>query len=291
MSDFAEPYVLSIHAVDGRPEGIRIAEMDNWPGRAIAFSRFDAGRARSRPEMLQAGVYVLMGTDATGGLQVYIGESDDLRGRLAAHDGSRGKDFWDGAVVLTSPELNKAHVRWLEAELVKLAQASGRAEITNLTDPQPATLSEAEQTRVKSFLARALKLLPLLGVNAFEGSGADPVPGGAIPVSLAKAGASASGLYSSEGLRVLAGSTARMEHVPSMPLYLIAMRNRMVEAGVLAVAGDSYVFTRDHLFTSPSAASGAVMARTSNGQNDWSLADGQPLGSLRATDEPDPPIV
>ena len=290
MAETIEPYVLSIHAVDGRPEGIRIAEMDNWPGRAIAFSRFDTGRARNRPEMLQAGVYVLTGADETGGLQVYIGESDDLRGRLTAHDSSRGKDFWDGAVVLTSPELNKAHVRWLEAELVKLAQASGRAEITNRTDPQPATLSEVEETRVRSFLARALKLLPLLGVDAFEGSGADPVPGGAVPVTLAKAGVTASGLYSSEGVRVLQGSTARIEAVPSAPQYLVSMRARLLESGVLAVSGDQYVFTRDHLFASPSAASAVVMARTSNGQNDWTLADGQPLGSLRASDEPAPPV-
>ena len=286
MSDAAEPYVLSIHARDGRPDGIRIANMDNWSGHAIAFSRFDAARARSRPEMLETGVYVLMGTDDAGGLQVYIGESDALSKRLGNHDGASGKDFWTSAVVLTSPELNKAHARWLEAELVKLAQASGRAAVTNVKEPQPATLTEVEETRVKSFLARALKLLPLLGVDAFEGSGAEPVPGGAIPVSLAKAGASASGLYSSEGMRVLAGSTARIEHVPSTPPYVIAMRNRMLEAGVLAVAGDSYVFTRDHLFTSPSAASGAVMARSSNGHNDWTLADGQPLGSLRASDEP-----
>ena len=287
MSESAEPYVLSIHAMDGRPDGIRIANMDNWSGHAIAFSRFDAARARSRPEMLQAGVYVLMGTDDAGGLQVYIGESDALSKRLGNHDGASGKDFWTSAVVLTSPELNKAHARWLEAELVKLAQASGRADVTNVKDPQPATLTEVEETRVRSFLARALKLLPLLGVDAFEGSAADAVPSGAVPVTLARTGVTASGLYSSEGLRVLAGSQARMDAVPSAPQHLIATRSRLVESGVLEISGDIYVFTRDHLFTSPSAASCVVMARSSNGHEVWLLGDGKPLGSLRLVDERD----
>jgi hypothetical protein len=48
------------------------------------------------------------------------------------------------------------------------------------------------------------------------------------------------------------------------------------------------VFTRDHLFSSPSAASGAVMGRSSNGHADWTLPDGEPLGSLRLGDDTPP---
>jgi len=262
--------------------------MDNWSGQAIAFSRFDAGRARSRPEMSQAGVYVLLGADEVGAAQIYIGESDGLSSRLANHGSSRGKEFWDRAVAVMSPELNKAHARWLEAELVTLARASGRAEIANRTEPQRPNLTEVEETRVRSFLSRALKLLPLLGVDAFEGSGANADAGDAIKVTLARAGAEATGLYSSEGMRVLAGSTARIEAVPSTPASVMAMRGRLVESGVLAEADGKYVFTRDHLFNSPSAASGTLMGRSSNGHFDWVLPDGEPLGSLRLGDEATP---
>jgi len=288
MTDTAEPYVLSILALEGRPEGIRVATMDNWSGQAIAFSRFDAGRARSRPEMSQAGVYVLLGADEVGAAQIYIGESDGLSSRLATHGSSHGKDFWDRAVAVMSPELNKAHARWLEAELVVLARTSGRAEITNRTEPQRPNLTEVEETRVRSFLSRALKLLPLLGVDAFEGSAAEAGSPNAVKVTLARAGVEATGLYSSDGMRVVAGSTARIETVPSIPAYLVAMRERLVESGVLVAEGDRYVFTRDHLFDSPSAASGAVIGRSSNGQSDWLLASGEPLGSLRLEEDTPP---
>ena len=234
------------------------------------------------------GVYVLLGADEVGAAQIYIGESDGLSRRLATHGSSHGKDFWDGAVAVMSPELNKAHARWLEAELVQLARASGRAEITNRTEPQRPNLTEVEETRVRSFLSRALKLLPLLGVDAFEGSGADARASDAVKVTLARAGAEATGLYSSEGMRVLEGSTARIEAVPSIPGSLVALRERLVESGVLTASNGVYVFTRDHLFSSPSAASGAVMGRSSNGHADWTLPDGEPLGSLRLGDDTPP---
>jgi hypothetical protein len=55
----------------------------------------------------------------------------------------------------------------------------------------------------------------------------------------------------------------------------------MVTDGVLAQRGDSYVFTRDHLFASPSMAAIAVMGRSANGWLEWKTDQGQTLDGAR----------
>jgi len=54
-----------------------------------------------------------------------------------------------------------------------------------------------------------------------------------------------------------------------------------VTDGVLALSGDSYVFTRDHLFASPSMAAIAVMGRSANGWLEWKTDQGQTLDGVK----------
>ncbi len=147
----------------------------------------------------------------------------------------------------------------------------------NNTAPPAQRLSEADQARVRTFLARILQMLPLLGVSAFEGTADDPAPASGVSVRLSALGTKATGIYSSEGLRVLAGSRARSDEVESIGDSPRATRRRLRDSGVLQSDGDALVFTRDHLFRSPSGASSALMGRNSNGWTDWTLPDGRRL--------------
>lgn len=65
----------------------------------------------------------------------YIGQSDDVATRLRHHEA--GKDFWTEVVVITSKDLNltSAHVRYLEARLVRLVKAIGRVPLENGNEP------------------------------------------------------------------------------------------------------------------------------------------------------------
>lgn len=70
-------------------------------------------RGRHTSRSTSAGVYVLVGPDPEGHRtdRVYIGEADDIRSRLEAHQ--KAKDFWTHGYVLTTRDdsLHKAHVR------------------------------------------------------------------------------------------------------------------------------------------------------------------------------------
>ena len=78
------------------------------------------------------------------------------------------------------------------------------------------------------------------------------------------------------------GSTARIGNVASIQgTSPERFRQQLVTDGVLAQSGDSYVFTRDYLFTSPSLAACVVMGRSANGWLEWKTDQGQTLDGAK----------
>ena len=63
------------------------------------------------------------------------------------------------------------------------------------------------------------------------------------------------------------------------------MRSQLVTEGVLAEqagnTGALLVFTRDHLFSSPSTAAMVVMGRSANGWIEWKTALGKTLDEIK----------
>ncbi len=49
------------------------------------------------------------------------------------------------------------------------------------------------------------------------------------------------------------------------------LRSKLIEAGIMKPEGDTVVFSKDHLFGSPSTAGMALVGRTIN---DWKTKDG-----------------
>jgi Domain of unknown function (DUF4357) len=49
----------------------------------------------------------------------------------------------------------------------------------------------------------------------------------------------------------------------------------------MAAQGGVYVFTRDHLFASPSMAAVALMGRSANGWAEWKTPQGQTLDEVK----------
>jgi hypothetical protein len=136
----------------------------------LVSSRSDYPRARKRTEYGRPGVYLLTGPPSGNALkdQLYIGEADDVRERVDQH--LKGKDFWTTVIAFTSKDenLNKAHVRYLEARLVQLATKAGRVGVLNGNAPAPPKLSEPDRADMEAYLREMLVILPVLGVVALE---------------------------------------------------------------------------------------------------------------------------
>ena len=95
-------------------------------------------------------------------------------------------------------------------------------------------------------------------------------------------GADGVGEYTSEGFVVLKGSRARVEPVPSSKgTSGQRLRNLLITEGVLATSDGMLVFTRDHLFPSPSSAADVLTGRNANGWVEWKAANGRTLDELK----------
>jgi hypothetical protein len=262
------------------PEGLRIVEKSNWTGQGLVFPRAQFAEARKRPELKRAGVYVLWGPGESGQLpRVYVGEGDAVLPRLDQH--AKQKDFWTHAAVFTSKDqnLNKAHVQYLEARLVALAQDAKRAELDNGNVPQMPALSEADAADAEGFLDNLLLCLRVVGVSLFEKAKADAVR--SRELFLKAKGIEARGVDRPEGFVVRAGSMAVKDEVPSIHGYLSELRRLLVAQGVLEDAGNLYRFTQDYTFNSPSTAAGVLLGRSANGRREWKDAKGRTLKEIQ----------
>ena len=109
------PKTIQIFLPSGEPHGIRIAEITTRIVQVIEVPRSLLAHFLAMEQSSQVGVYVLVGEE-TGDddRRVYVGQSGDLRSRLAQHH--QKKDFWQRALVLISRtnSLTQTHALFLE---------------------------------------------------------------------------------------------------------------------------------------------------------------------------------
>ena len=167
----SDAFTLRIYVPDGDPDGVRIVDRMNWTGKGLVVPRERWIATRLREEFDQSGVYILSGyetgEDGEDQLVLYIGQTDNLRKRIDQHQ--RGKDFWDQATVfVSSAGLNRAHITWLEWALWFQAKGAQRARLDNDNGVSEPQLSESEKADTEAFLKEVLRILPIVGLHAFE---------------------------------------------------------------------------------------------------------------------------
>jgi len=279
---------IKLFLMDADPEGRMICELSNWTGKAYRIPRRKVGACRDREELAATAVYLLFGPpeSASGRPRVYIGETENAFERLKQHVGK--SDFWNEAVVFISKDenLNKAHVKFLEARFHGAAVAAARYAVENENSPARCSISEADQAEMGEFAAYARLLLNTLGfkvmepiVREVEGRGAlDPVD--EIFYVSGAGGAQGTGVRAPDGFVVRKGSFARIESTPSLHAFLVRKRDELVAAGTLRKADGVYEFVGDVLFSSPSTAAAVVMGRNANGRTEWKIASGVTLKAI-----------
>lgn len=284
------PFVIRMLVLDGDPDGVRMLDRSNWTGKAVVFPRSLIEKVRLLPEYKKPGVYFLCSPfSEEEPPTVYIGEGDPVRDRVERHySGKDKKDFWTSAVFFTSSDatLNKVHIQFLEAELVRLAKEAKRVTLDNGNTPQKPSLSAADEAEAAGFLANMLGILPLLGIHAFEKV---PVPEPhEVKLHLSAKGIQGNGYETSSGFVVSKGSTASKKATPSIPKSIVVKREALLGTGVLIEDGDALRFTQDTLFSSPSTAAGVLKAAAANGRDDWKDAKGRSMNELAGLASPSP---
>ncbi len=160
---------VKIFLVHGDPASLRTAEISNWTGKAVAGPRSQLDAVLKREEAGNPGVYFLTGINPdTGKERVYIGEAELVRSRIKGH---LDRDFWKVISFFVSKDenLTKAHIKYLEGELIERTRRAGRYELEN-SNSSGSHLPEADAADMDIFLARMEQLLPILGQDFLKGT-------------------------------------------------------------------------------------------------------------------------
>ena len=182
--------------------------------------------------------------------------------------------------------LTKAHVRFLENRLWQESKIAGRYELENINGSNP-KLPESDREDMEVYLSRIRQMLPVLGSDLLTPIAGAAKPTKAQPDLVCKIKtAIANGRRTEEGFVVFKDSTAVLTVRPSAEAqhpYVVSLRKKLVQLGILVEKDGLYVFTKDAEFSSPSAAAAVVHGGGANGLTAWRDAHGRSIKKLEDT--------
>ena len=264
---------IKIFLVDGEPNGLKTAELSNWVGQAIVIPRNKLKEIKQRPDCNKPAVYFLIGKENEEALlqTAYIGEAENLWSRLSTHDSS--KDFWQTAVAFVKKDnnLTKAHVRYLESRCLALATQAKRFDLENGTEASLPSLSEADIAEMEEFLGNLKLLLSALGYPILQEVVSKEQRNTSDPIFICKGkDALATGRMTNDGFVVYKDSTAtadisRAVIERNQKVIGKLLLNKYLEKGT----DNLYVFIKDYVFNSPSAASDIILGNSTSGWKKW----------------------
>ncbi len=278
---------VTLHLVDGTPDGIKTATDTDWIGEVLMAPRTLIAEALKRPEAQRTGIYILTG-EKQGKPVAYIGESRKIGQRIKDHD--QKKDWWTEMILAVSPRFNTAHAQYLESRLVEIAKEARQVKLENENQPSAIDLSEPDEATVKSFLIRLQTVLPVLCVNIFVKRQDVAMPTEDVPTFKLVTKSKDRDLFATAKLVggrfvVEKGSDAHPSwDNPSGRHSSYARLHADLKAkGVLRKRGGKYVFARNYAFSAPSAAAAVVNGRATAGTLRWKKTDtGETYGEWEA---------
>jgi len=275
---------IKIFLIDGDPNGRMACEISNWTGKAYKIPRNKIKDCVDRRDLENTGIYFLLGKNEVESPQVYIGEAEVILKRLNQH--LIQKDFWNEAIVFVSKDdnLNKAHIKYLENRFHELAKQADRYVVDNNTTPTKSSISESDENEMEEFIFNVKILVNTLGHKIFDEKRETVAISKQDVFSIKSArGTDAKGINTSDGFVVFKGSKASVENTKSLNQYWLTQKQKLIDNGVLVLTDNGYEFTKDHIFSSSSAAAVVVMGRSASGPMEWRLENGV---RLKETEEP-----
>jgi hypothetical protein len=280
----SRPQTIQIFLPTGDPRSLRTAEITTRIVRIIEVPRSQLTEFLKTQDAQQVGVYFLLGDSSDTGLpRVYIGQSGSVGTRLVQHH--QKKDFWNKALIVVSltNSMTQTHALFLEWLAIGEATKTGRYSLENgnigarphTPAPLEADCHEIHET--------AATLLATLGQPIFEPLANSQAPLREKELFYCKgSGADGVGEYTTEGFVVLKDSRGRANNVASLKgTSNERLRDQLVTQGVLEAHDGMLIFTRDHLFSSPSTAALALMGRSANGWQEWKNQQGKTLDEVK----------
>lgn len=272
---------INIYLPEGNPKGIEICEIPNSISKAILIPRNMLDDVTEFEDINCAGIYFLFSDkDEYSKFSTYIGEAENLFKRIKQHDAK--KENWNYVVCFLSEKgnLNKAHIKFLESYCYSEAIRIRRTSLENSTSPQRSNLTKQEEDFALHFFDELKIILGILGYPVFEKI--KKAQKNEDIFYCRKKDAYAKGNLTEKGFVVYEGSLANLETRPSSSHTVVKKRNEMIDRGFLGENdGNTYYFTQDFEFNSPSIAAAVVVGGNANGWNEWKNEKGKTLDEVK----------
>lgn len=265
--------LIRLFLADGQPNGLRTIEISNMTVHGTIFPRTQLNKFVARDSANKPGVYMLLGDDEQDLEKkvLYVGQGDPVLPRIKDH--ASKKDFWTDAIVFSSKDdyLTKTQIKYLEAEIYALAKEAYRVKLDNTQIPTKPNISEVDTAEVSQFLEAIKLVLLALGIDILE------------PRTVAAETTVSEKLFELRNKKafarmaiignkyvVLKGSTAVLDNRPSIPSFIVKLRQDLVDTEIMKQNDDGvYIFMQDAVFNSPSYAAAAVVGGAANGRKLW----------------------
>jgi len=268
---------IQIYLPDGNPRSLKIAEITSRTVSAILIPRPKLDEAAKRDELNSVGVYLLFGSKESKP-QVYIGEAENCLTRLKQHN--KSKDFWSHAVAFISKThyFTKTHIKFLEWLCCEVATKVNRYGLENSNSPSKPHISESVEADLYDNFETIQILTSTLGYPVFDEI---KKPKTKEVIVCKGKDAYAEGEYTEDGIIIFENAKCNLIESKTAGSWIIGMRNDLKESGVLIEKDGVLVFTKNHIFSSPSASAAVVLARRANGWIEWKFKDGKTLDEVK----------
>ncbi len=298
MAEFGKS--IRIYLKDGSVTGIKFGEVVNQTIQSVSCPRKRISELSSYSESQRPGVYLLIGIDDdTANMKAYIGEAENVYERLQNH--AINKDFWSEVIFFVSKDenLTKAHVKYLESRIVQIANKTQRYKIENGNIPQASSLPPADRDAMEEFLTYIRLLIGILGHKLLEDIVGSKIITMPIESAMAQGekdilatsnsnielffnakGLTAKGLLTDEGLVVIEKSEASISQTDKIQISYKELRESLINDGTLVPFENKYIFQKNQLFYSPSAAACVIAGTSRNGRDDWKDKDGFSINEI-----------
>lgn len=282
---------LRLFLPDGTASGPRYYELVNWTGQALMMpvNRIKELVSNEWPEFQRPGIYLVRGQTEDGHARLYIGESENVAKRVQGHPSELPFEVTDLLLFSSKDDnLSKAHILWLETQLIQRAANVKRISLSNTKQPPLKCLSKAEEATMLEFISHLELLAQTAGYAYFaEQKKAMESAEEKLFFSMPKSGIEATAVRNDEGFTVLEGSQASPDTFPTLSQGYASQRDGLIEQGILAPAGDGkMMFTADCPFASPSAAAAIIAGSPTSGPERWKNAAGTKLKDLVKVGQP-----
>lgn len=221
-------------------------------------------------------LYFLFGDSNDMGIpEVYVGQSDDMLSRLKNHDNSENFDWKLAICAVPSKYLGKEYLRALEKIAIK--RAAKNCILVNEYENKSYKPHPNSRQSAKILISDISDYLTIAGYPILT----------EIEKEISKSlyikqngQIFAEGEHMGDTFVVYKGSYAKLDSSYSMSNNYRALKEKLIKNGILVQNGDVYQFTKDYVFSSPSAAACVILGLNLSGWEYWKNKEGKTLKEL-----------